>query len=96
MFQLVQMDGLVLLGEFDEDRFSEINPGNIFRTVPNSQSRQFRKLNENEAIDVVKQELIKFDSPIPVELESSRFPVKEQRALFVLRFSMRSTMTRIA
>ena len=56
--------------EFDEDRFSEINPGNIFRTVPNSQSRQFRKLNENEAIDVVKQELKKFDSSTKVYVKS--------------------------
>jgi len=56
--------------DFDEDTFSEINPGNVFRKVPNSQGRQFRKLNENEAIDVVKQELVKFDSSTKVYVKS--------------------------
>ena len=56
--------------DFDEDQFSEINPGVVFRSAPTNQSRQFRKLNENQAIDVVKQEVMQFEQSAKVYVKS--------------------------
>ena len=47
--------------EFDEDRFSEINPGEVFRLFMNNHSKIYRKTNDNFALDLKEGVEIQFD-----------------------------------
>ncbi len=47
--------------EFDEDRFSEINPGEVFRLFMNNDSKIYRKTNDNFALDLKEGVEIQFD-----------------------------------
>ena len=38
--------------EFEEDEFSEINPGELFRLLPNNESKMYRKSSDNLALDI--------------------------------------------
>ena len=48
--------------EFDEDRFSEINPGEVFRLFRDNDSKIYRKTNDNFALDLKEGVEIQFDS----------------------------------
>ena len=41
--------------EFEEEQFSEINPDEIFRLIPNNDSKRYRKSNDNFAFDIKEQ-----------------------------------------
>ena len=47
--------------EFDEDRFSEINPGEVFRLFRDNDSKIYRKTNDNFALDLKEGVEIQFD-----------------------------------
>ena len=47
--------------EVDEDRFSEINPGEVFRLFMNNDSKIYRKTNDNFALDLKEGVEIQFD-----------------------------------
>ena len=47
--------------EFDEDIFSEINPGEVFRLFMNNDSKIYRKTNDNFALDLKEGVEIQFD-----------------------------------
>ena len=47
--------------EFDEDRFSEINPGEVFRLFMNNDSKIYRKTNDNFALVLKEGVEIQFD-----------------------------------
>ena len=57
--------------EFEEDRFSEINPGEIFRLQPLNESTSYRKVN-----DLVGEEIgtgdfeVRFDAKTKVYVKS--------------------------
>ena len=38
--------------EFEEDEFSEINPGELFRRFPNNESKMYRKTSDYLALDI--------------------------------------------
>jgi len=46
--------------EFEEDEFSEINLGELFRRFPNNESKIYRKSNENLAFALKEQVEIQF------------------------------------
>ena len=46
--------------EFEEDEFSEINPGEVFRRFPNNESKMYRKSNDNFAFALKEQVEIQF------------------------------------
>ena len=50
----------VIGNEFEEDEFSEINPGEVFRRFPNNESKIYRKSNENLAFALKEQVEIQF------------------------------------
>ena len=56
--------------EYDEDEFSEINPGELFRRFPNDESKIYRKSNDNFAFDIKEQVEIQFDSNEKVYVKS--------------------------
>ena len=41
--------------EFEEDQFSEINIGVVFRLYPNDDTKQYRKSNDSFALDLKEQ-----------------------------------------
>ena len=47
--------------EFDEETFSEINPGELFRLFANIDAKMYRKSNDNFAFDINEQVEIQFD-----------------------------------
>ena len=57
--------------EFEEDKFSEINPGEIFRLQPLNESTSYRKVN-----DLVGEEIgiggfeVRFDAKVKVYVKS--------------------------
>ena len=57
--------------EFEEDKFSEINPGEIFRLQPLNESTSYRKVN-----DLVGEEIgtrgfeVRFDTNVKVYVKS--------------------------
>ena len=56
--------------EFDEDRFSEINPGEVFRLFMNNDSKIYRKTNDNFALDLKEGVEIQFDSNEKIYVKS--------------------------
>ena len=56
--------------EFDEDRFSEINPGEVFRLFMNNDSKIYRKTNDNFALDLKEGGEIQFDSNEKIYVKS--------------------------
>ena len=46
--------------EFEEDEFSEINPGELFRLFPNNESKIYRKSSDNFAFDIKERVEIQF------------------------------------
>ena len=56
--------------EFDEDRFSEINPGEVFRLFRDNDSKIYRKTNDNFALDLKEGVEIQFDSNEKIYVES--------------------------
>ena len=57
--------------EFEEDKFSEINPGEIFRLQPLNESTSYRKVNDlvGEEIGTVGFE-VRFDAKTKVYVKS--------------------------
>ena len=57
--------------EFEEDKFSEINPGEIFRLQPLNESTSYRKVNDlvGEEIGVGGFE-VRFDTNVKVYVKS--------------------------
>ena len=57
--------------EFEEDKFSEINPGELFRLQPSNESTSYRKVN-----DLVGEEIgtggfeVHFDAQVKVYVKS--------------------------
>ena len=56
--------------EFEEDKFSEINSGVIFRLFPNNDTKQYRKSNDNFAFDLKEQVEIQFKASEKVYVKS--------------------------
>ena len=56
--------------EFDEDRFSEINPGEVFRLFRDNDSKIYRKTNDNFALDLKEGVEIQFDSKEKIYVKS--------------------------
>ena len=56
--------------EFEEDRFSEINPGEVFRLFMNNDSKIYRKTNDNFALDLKEGVEIQFDSNEKIYVKS--------------------------
>ena len=57
--------------EFEEDKFSEINPGEIFRLQPLSEATSYRKVNDlaGEEIGIGGFE-VRFDANVKVYVKS--------------------------
>ena len=47
--------------EYEEDKFSEINPGELFRLFANNGAKIYRKSSDNLAFDIKEQVEIQFD-----------------------------------
>jgi hypothetical protein len=56
--------------DFEKDTFSEINPGVVFRLKPMNNVTQYRKINENNAVDVTSQTEIQFGDHVKVYVKS--------------------------
>ena len=58
--------------EFEEDRFSEINPGEIFRLQPLNESTSYRKVNDlvGEEIGMAPPFKVQFDTNVKVYVKS--------------------------
>tara|TARA_B100000287_G_scaffold347234_1_gene335043 strand:+ start:390 stop:611 length:222 start_codon:yes stop_codon:yes gene_type:complete len=56
--------------DFEEDRFSEINPGVVFRMEGRSTARQFRKVSDTNALDVKEQVEVTLDATQKVYVKS--------------------------
>ena len=58
--------------EFEEDKFSEINPGEIFRLQPLNESTSYRKLNDlvGEEIGSTPSFEVRFDANTKVYVKS--------------------------
>mgnify|MGYP006409171501 FL=1 len=56
--------------EFDEDRFSEINPGEVFRLFRDNDSKIYRKTNDNFALDLKEGVEIQCDSNEKIYVKS--------------------------
>ena len=56
--------------EYEEDKFSEINPGELFRLSANSDAKMYRKSSDNFAFDIKEQVEIQFDSNEKVYVKS--------------------------
>ena len=56
--------------EFDEDRFSEINPGEVFRLFRDNDSKIYRKTNDNFALGLKEGVEIQFDSNEKIYVKS--------------------------
>ena len=47
--------------EFDEETFSEINPGELFRLFANNDAKMYRKSSDNFALDIKEQVELQFN-----------------------------------
>ena len=58
--------------EFEEDKFSEINPGEIFRLQPLNESTSYRKVNDlvGEEIGTTSRFEVRFDAKTKVYVKS--------------------------
>ena len=56
--------------EYEEDKFSEINPGELFRLFDNNDAKIYRKSSDNFAFDIKEQVEIQFDSNEKVYVKS--------------------------
>ena len=56
--------------EFDEDKFSEINPGELFRLSPVNADKIYRKSDDNFAFDLKERIEIQFNSNDKVYVKS--------------------------
>jgi hypothetical protein len=58
--------------EFEEDKFSEINPGEIFRLQPLNESTSYRKVNDlvGEEIGTIPRFEVRFDAKTKVYVKS--------------------------
>ena len=58
--------------EFEEDKFSEINPGEIFRLQPLNESTSYRKVNDlvGEEIGTTPRFEVRFDANTKVYVKS--------------------------
>ena len=56
--------------EFEEEQFSEINPGELFRLFASNDAKMYRKSNDNFAFDIKEQVEIQFDSNEKVYVKS--------------------------
>ena len=56
--------------EYEKDKFSEINPGVIFRLFPGDNHTQYRKSNDNFALDLKGQVEIQFKADEKVYVKS--------------------------
>ena len=58
--------------EFEEDKFSEINPGEIFRLRPLDESTSYRKVNDlvGEEIGKAPTFEVQFDANVTVYVKS--------------------------
>ena len=58
--------------EFEEDKFSEINPGEIFRLQPLNESISYRKVNDlvGEEIGTTPPFEVRFDINVKVYVKS--------------------------
>ena len=58
--------------EFEEDKFSEINPGEIFRLQPLNESTSYRKVNDlvGEEIGTTPSFEVRFDINVKVYVKS--------------------------
>ena len=56
--------------EFEEDYFSEINPGELFRLSPNNGQKMYRKSGDNFAFDIKERVEIQFEARDKVYVKS--------------------------
>ena len=56
--------------EFEEDYFSEINLGELFRLFPNNGQKIYRKSGDNFAFDIKKRVEIQFEARDKVYVKS--------------------------
>ena len=56
--------------EYEEEQFSEINPGEIFRLQPNDFSKTYRKSNDNFGFDIKEQVEVQFNIQEKVYVKS--------------------------
>jgi hypothetical protein len=56
--------------EYEEYKFSEINPGELFRLFANNDAKMYRKSSDNFAFDIKEQVEIQFDSNEKVYVKS--------------------------
>ena len=56
--------------EFEEDYFSEINPGELFRLSPNNGQKMYRKSDDNFAFDIKERVDIQFGARDKVYVKS--------------------------
>ena len=56
--------------EFDEDFFSEINPGELFRLFPDDGHKMYRKSDDNSAFDIKERVEILFEARDKVYVKS--------------------------
>jgi len=56
--------------EWEEQFFSELNRGDVFRVLQNPTAKQYRKLDEGTAFDVKEQKEIKLDPQEKVYVKS--------------------------
>ena len=47
--------------EYEEDKFSEINPGELFRLFARNNAKIYRKSSENSAFDIKEQVEMQFN-----------------------------------
>ena len=56
--------------EFEEDYFSEINPGELFRLSPDNRQKMYRKSDDNFAFDIKERVDIQFGARDKVYVKS--------------------------
>tara|TARA_B100000282_G_C31343166_1_gene314345 strand:+ start:57 stop:284 length:228 start_codon:yes stop_codon:yes gene_type:complete len=56
--------------DWDEQFFSELNRGDVFRVIQNTDGKQYRKLDEGTAFDVKMQTEIKLEPQEKVYVKS--------------------------
>ena len=56
--------------EFEEDYFSEINPGELFRLFPDNGKKMYRKSGDNFAFDIKERVDIQFGARDKVYVKS--------------------------
>jgi len=56
--------------EFESDKFSEINPGEVFRFDPDNRSKTYRKSSENEYYDIKERRYLVLTENVIVYVKS--------------------------